>query len=330
MANKFTNIKMIITQNWLIKLMALITAAVTFYGIRMATSQETIIDIPLTVEVRDGVAVQKQDNTSVLVTFRGSEDTLRTLASGNVRAVVRAKAEDLEMPETVPILPRDIEGFSGGVRPILVTPTEVTVSFDSEAVEELDLEVPKIGASAPKIGVAEVIGFEPRKVKVRGSLRTLREMINKGMKIRTEPVDVEGRVESFTKMVRVLAPSGSTFLIEPSVIKVNVNIVTEELTRSLTNVVVNALVRQGSGLNIMLEPAQVVLVLSGRAEIMENLKDESIKVFADCTEVLTGGTNEVSVSVHIPSSEGIEITVDPPKVRAKGSSVMAATSETGG
>lgn len=299
---------MFFAEDGLIKLSALLLAVLSFYAIQGAISFEVSYDIPLDVKVEKGIAILAQDTRTVHVTFRGAQEDIRLLDQTQIRAVARPRVGNAAGLR-VPVGPRDIEGISG-VRVVGVRPGSVNLTFDHEVEKKVAVAKPKTIGS-PLIGKAR-IEYEPRFVTIRGPKQRLND-INV---IDVEPIDVDGRVESFSKRVRALSPADTWISqIAPSEISVNVAIVTESAAREWTNITVLAVVQPGRPADVRFEPEKVNVSLQGMPETLENIADEAIKVFVDCSGLNDEATYELPARVHLPAGMDVAATVVPSVVK---------------
>ena len=315
MPNKLISLVRFVTNNWWMKLLALGLAAVTFYAIRGATGYEVDYSIPLEVTVETGVAVLNQDPTSVKVRFRGSRDDLLRLDQRHLKAVVAPKVGEPDGSEkAVTIGPRDIAG-APGVSIVKIEPSTVSLTFDLEVETTVSVVKPRTIGS-PLIGTVAV-EYEPQTVKIRGPKRRLAEMKQEGKdKVYTEPVDVDGRVESFSKKVRILSPSDAwVSRIEPAEVNVKINIITEIEKKTWEKVPVRAIARPGETRKIHFDPPTVDVSLEGRVEVLAAIGEAAISVLVDCSELKEAATYELPVMVHLPCHMEVSPTVKPDTVK---------------
>jgi len=294
--------------NWQLKLVSLVLAILTFYAILGATSFEIPITVPLIVEVEKGIAILDQPRT-VEVTFRGSQADLRVLDRGQIRAVVSPRTAESSGSERVPVRQGNIKG-AAGVRVARVVPEVVTITFDHE-IEKV-FRVLKPRAVGTPLGGKVEIDYEPQYVKISGPRRWLhdREVVE------TEPVDVSGCTQSFSRRVRVLSPSETGVTrIEPSEITVEVSIVTESVSREWTNVPVRAVLEAGNTNTVTFNPSSVKVTLHGRDEVVGKISGNSVKAFVDCVGFDTSEAYELPVNVHLPPAMDVTATVEPQAVK---------------
>lgn len=297
-------------RNWGLKVIAILLAALSFYIIRGAISFEVRYNIPVQVKVDEGVAILEQTPPSVDVTFRGSQDGLGRLDQKYMKAVVRPRLAAAGTPEHLKIGITDITGVSG-VRVVDIRPNVVSVIFDRERTKLVPVITPRT-IGRPLFGRVE-LDYAPRFVTIRGPELRLRDITS----VSTAPVDVEGRVGSFTNQVRVLSPSTTWVLrVEPPEITVHANINRETSEHTVPDVKVLAITAPGSGVDIRFDPATVAVTLEGREEELANIADSSVQVFVNCVGLDPSATYELPVQIHLPPGTGVHATVEPQSVKA--------------
>jgi hypothetical protein len=305
--SSLARIRRFFTNNLWLKLLAVVLATVTFFAIQGAINFEVSYDVPVEVRVEKGIAILDQDTRQVLVTFRGSQEDLRLLDPKQIRAVVKPHATDPAGAERVVIGAGNIEG-AARVRVVRVWPGAVTLTYDHEAEKTVAIAKPKI-LGTPLMGKVEV-AYEPRTAKIRGPQRRL----DREEGISTEPIDVDGRVASFSKIVKIIVgPAISS--VDPPEVKVDVKIVTETVSRELTNVVVCAILEPGARAQVEFNPPVVNVTLNGQAAAVEGVIPDSIKVFVDCEGLQPAATYELPVSVHLSPGADVTAKVTPETVR---------------
>ncbi len=312
---KFKWITGFFTSNSKLKLLSLLLGILTFYAIRGATSDETTIEIPVNIRMEEeGIAILERDPSSVKVTFRGSTEDILRLAQkhikAEVKAVIKPKAKNPTGSEQVNINPRNIAGTGGGVRVVNIEPRSVIVALDREVEKEFLVAEPET-IGEPLLGKVE-ISYEPRTVRIYGPKRRLEEAKNV---VATEPVRVEGRVESFTTEVRVIPPITWGSEIDPETIDVNVRIVTQSISRQWTNVTVLAMSPQGREVKYRFDPSTVDVTVQGRKTLVENINEKQVYVFADCTQLDLSKPGMAPLHVYVPQKTDLHATVQPEKVR---------------
>lgn len=295
--------------NLALKAMACGLALITFHAVRSTTSYESSFEVPLVVEVEKGVAVMSQDPLTVEVTCRGSQEDIAVLKQERIKVVVNARADNPDEPErTLPVGTGEVQGASR-VRVIRVRPETVRLRFDREDTKVVAVSRPRV-VGTPFRGKVELT-YEPTNVTVCGSHRGLREITL----VDTQPVDVDGRAQSFSRVVGVLPPANTwVSSITPPEVTVKINITTRTIDRVWTNVPVLAIVRSGRMRNVVFDPPAVTVTLRGREEVLRTFVLPPSAVLADCSAVDPSTSNRVAVAANLPPSIDAQATLSPDSV----------------
>ncbi len=309
MANKMQKLTTFFKHNAGLKVLAVVLALLSFYAIRGATSNERTLEVPVEARVEKGVAILSQIPMTVEVTFRGTEEDVERLDKENIKAVIHPKASDPDQPEEIiKILPGNIEGCPR-VRVTTINPNSVLLSFDREQSKLVSVQKPAT-TGTPLRGKVE-ISYEPQFVMIYGSHRGLREVDS----VDTEAVDVDGRVQSFNKRVKVLPPAGTwVSKIEPDEISVSVDLITRVVDRVWSNVPIMTVLAPGEPSSVDIAPRIVDVTLQARAEILDTLTTNDISVFVNCVGINQGITNRLTPVIHLPVGLDIKATAKPEQV----------------
>ncbi len=301
-----------VVENWMLKLLALFLAALTVLGVRQITNHAEEFAVPIVIKVEAGAAILNQDARTAYITCRGSDDDLRRVDERQLRAVVRPALGGYAGSERVPIGPKNIEGWLRGVQVVRVRPDVVTVSFDREVANDVAVARPEL-VGTPMIGRAEV-DHEPKTVTLSGPRMKLADK----KIVRTEPINVEGAVESFTTQVKVLVEAEEgIYRVEPATVSARVTIVTESVNREWTNVQVRALMALGSDAAVEILPPTVNVSLHGSVEKVQSVADGALRVFVDCAGLETGREMRMPVHVNLPPGVDVSAAADPQTVKVK-------------
>lgn len=308
MYNFAAPIKTVLLNNWALKVLALILALITYQSIKDAISFEVPFEVPVEVRVEEGIAILDQNPRSVEVTLQGSREDLRQLSQGQMKVILKPKATNPSGSEVIIIRPGDIDGASGA-RVVNIRPKDVTLTFDRESEKKVSITKPKV-RGAPLIGKVE-LDYEPKTATIKGP----RRRIDENSFLETEPVDVDGRVQSFTKRVKILAPADAMVTkIVPNEVEVKVSIVTDTVSKEWTNVQVTAMTPPAMGCGITIEPATVNIQLHGRKDLIEKVEGQALTAFVDCMTLTPGSSKERPVHVYMPFGPDLTATVSPETV----------------
>ena len=307
MSVKFTGIKTFFVENRIMKLLALLLAIMTVFAIQSITNQMDKFEIPIVVKVDEGVAVLKQDAKTAYITCRGSMEDLRRLDVRQLKVVVSPKNTGVAGGERVPIGPRNVEGWSRGVQIIKVIPEIIAVEFDRAIEKQVGVGKPET-VGEPLLGKAE-IDYEPKIVTIRGPKSKLGDR----KILRTEPIDVTGAVDAFTKRVKILSEGESgVWEVEPSEVTVHVSIVTEAISKEWNDIEVMAMVANDCGRSFTFSPPSVVVSLLGSPQAINRIQPKDLSVFVDCTGLVTTGVHTIPAFIHLPPGINLSAALEPP------------------
>lgn len=293
-----------------IKILALLAAVVSWLAIQETISFEVVLpDIPLEIRVAQGWAVLHQSEHTVRVTFKGSQDDIGQMDPKQIKAIVDLRTNSIAGSDEI-VVPLSAIKAPRNVRPIRVEPSRVQVSLDREQEKKVPVQSRAVGK--PFSGEVEALICEPAVVTLRGPAKHLQQT----EWVYTESVDVEGRVEGFTKRCRVLMPSDTwTPVIEPPEVQVNVMISERTETVEWDNVPVSVVVQPQALWRVEVLPSRVRVVLTGSSEALEDLQALAPKAFVECLELDPSLTYDLPVQVFLPLGKAVSAAVEPHTVR---------------
>ena len=191
-----------------LKVLSIVVAAVIYYFIQNIISFSGTYTVPLLVTVREAnVAVRSQSEEEVKVTLKGPEGDVRAFDASNLR--VRLKLSHPEAGterQMVALRDNDVEG-AGKLRVVRIEPDAIMVEFDNEVEQRLPLAPPTL-TGRPLQGEASV-ELMRKHVSVRGPKSKLQKLVDDRIMIPTDPIDVAGKTQGFTKAVKIRPPVDS-------------------------------------------------------------------------------------------------------------------------
>ena len=308
MADSLVTLRTLLTRNKRLKGLSLILAILTWYIIQDTISFEIEIpDIHLQIQVQDGMAILNQSASTVDVTLRGSQEDIQLLDPRRLQAVVELKGDSSPLPQTVQMTPSMIKGIRGA-RAVAVHPSSILVTLDRQ--DERRVPVKGRMTGSPLFGQVESVLCEPSTVLLRGPAAKLRTTDC----VYTQPVDVDGRVESFMRRCTVQAPGDNWVAsMEPADVQVKVIISGKSAGQQLKNVPVNTILEPGHLLAADIDPPSVDVTLTSRLNEAIPADSVQVRVFADCIGLNTPGT--YTVPVHVHSSGATTAVASPNTVR---------------
>lgn len=292
------------------KLIALLLAAITWYAIQPSISFETIVsDVPVRVLVDPGWAVLEQSAGTVDVHFRGSREGIRYLTQEQLEVLVDIRGKPYEESITLPLDLSSVRSPSS-VRPVFIRPAEVMLSVDQEEDRQVPVRV-HVQGNPPEGYEVESMSATPSVVTVRGP----RQRLDAIEAIRTTPIDMEGRLQSFKLRVGLVSPSRTwTARMEPERVEVDIMLVERSAKATFDEMRIKALHGATQWSQVEMKPTHASIQLVGRAELLETLTQQDIRVYVDLVGLAPDVEHEVPVLVHLPNRIRLE-QIEPATIR---------------
>ena len=298
MGAKLTAVRRLLTHNKGLKLLSLVMAAISWTMIRDAISLEVVIpDIRLQIQTQPGMAILNQSAATVDVTVRGSQEDIQRLDPRRLLVVIELPDTGGAMPSEIELTPGLVRGVRGA-RAVAVHPTRLHVALDRQAEKRIPVKARTTGA--PLFGEVERVTCEPGAVTLRGPAAKLKTTEC----VYTQPVDVEGRVESFTRRVALQAPGDNWVAqMEPADVQVHVSLVTRTGGREWAAVPVKAVVDPGQAVAIDIDPATVDVAVSGRSNDLAQAEISRVHAVVDCVGLSVPGSYTLPVHVYAGAAQ---------------------------
>ncbi|RMG94443.1 MAG: hypothetical protein D6706_13795 [Chloroflexi bacterium] len=278
-------------------------------------------DIPVVAEIRGSVARGLAPGDPLLdppvITVSGPASQVEILDFARVTIFLNNNRETvIDTPQ--PIF-YDKQGNVASVRGLELSTEEVKVTIpvnETAGFAEKFISVDLTGEPAPGYRLLSV-KVEPSSVLVRGLPTRLEDITQ----VQTEPIDITGLAESFTQQVTVNLPPGITLA------EVEEIFVTVEIEPILTTGIYNrapVLQGLGEGLEAIITPKEVRVILFGPLPVLDALLDEEVQVTIDLFG-LQPGTYSLEPKVSFPD-RGIELrSVQPSLVTVEITEVVSPT-----
>ena len=312
-------LKLLFVRNAVWKAVSLVLAIVIYFSIRSEVSHVREVTFPVEVEQQEegavsaigGAVVESVEPQAVRVVLRGSYADVTQLAEKDLKCLIRPRQKGTILDTVrMKIRSSNLRGFRGA-RVIHIEPDQVNVKFDVPSSRQLDIEPPLIEGRAR--GRVE-LSCELTHAVVKGSRRLLSPLDEKKIRIQTEPINVEGRTQTYSTRVKLLPPGEvPNGKVDPPEMMVNVKVINEKTTAKIEHIPIEVLRPTGAATkNWKVLPAWVDVEVSGRAEVVRGI------VFGDLLASVNGDipviagvlTNDVPVTIHIRQG----LTVDEVKI----------------
>ncbi len=295
-------------RDWRTKLVALLVAVVGFQIIRANISEDETfrVRVVVTQPQEGGGVVVKVEPAEVRVSLKGSRDQLQSLREDSliVKLTARQTGGVFGRGQNVALRRAHLEG-AGYARVDSFDPKYVRLVYEKKGEQRLSVARPLL-TGTPLVGTAEILWAETN-VVVRGPQAQLKSMFENAVQLATEKIDVDGRVQSFTRRVRILPPPDvANVTVEPSEIDVRVGIKVETETQVFEEVPVRMTAVTGSGLILTSDPATVTVRITGMPERLRQVLKESISVIADCSNIQVDEEAEAVYPLRVFLSIGMD------------------------
>jgi hypothetical protein len=202
----------------------------------------------------------------------------------------------------------------GGVRAVSVDPAEITLTPGPGGAREVVTVKADIVGSTPD-------GYEVEKRGVYAGSGAAAGPAGPAGRHPAEasnvPIDLEGRLQSFT-LTRTVQPPSETWSarVDPDRVRVDVKMVERSTRKEVEGVPVQLVVRPDTPPINLVADARVKLSLKGRSEILSGLEATNLNAYVDCTGLQPGEVREVPIFAPVPN--GVElIEVQPALLRVE-------------
>ncbi len=309
MKDRFIRIQRAVANNKYTKLIALVLAVITWYAVQPAISFETVVsDVPVRIQVDPGWAVLEQSVAAVDVHFRGSREAIRFLSIEQPEVSLDVRGLQYGDSLTMPIPLKNVRA-PGGARPVYLRPGEVVLTIDQESEKVVPVKANVQGSPPDGIEVERTV-TTPAVVSISGPRQRLETVDS----VRTMPIDLEGRLQSFKARVAVVSPSKTWVArMEPERVDVEVVLVERSASAEWKDIAVRAMVSPGKHPHAEITPTRVNVVLKGRAELLDALETDAIQAFVDCSRIDADTRYDLPVTLHLPPRITAEA-IEPPVV----------------
>jgi YbbR domain-containing protein len=285
-----------------IKVLALILAVVSWYAIRGAISFETLVsNVPLTIRLAEGWAVLDRSTDAVDVLFQGSRDELLRLNRENVEVVVDLTGRENAGTLEISLDPRLVVA-PGTARARAIQPGEVTIQLDRQSVREVPVKVDVQGSPPEGFEMGMAVA-DPVAVQVSGP----KQRVDAMKWVRTEPVSMDGRRQSFRERVELVQPGeGWQARLMPARVNARVTINERSESRLFRGVPVEALINPAQeGITVAVKPLSVDLTIKGVEGRLQAVDKKRLRAYIDCSTLVPGSRYELPVQVILP--DGISL-----------------------
>ncbi|MBQ7191175.1 MAG: hypothetical protein IJR99_17360 [Kiritimatiellae bacterium] len=318
-------VKETLLKNRWLKLFSLVAACLIYFGIRAGISDVRTVIIPVEIDsevkeanAKNGAVVASFSPQSVQLTVRGSFEDVSMAERSSVRCFIRPRWKKNALADSMKLAigRSNLKGIPRSLKILKIEPQEAIVQFDIPMSVQLPVATPILEGKARgrvELTCAVTNAF------LRGPQRLLKTVDRDALQIQTEPINVDGKLSSFTVPVRLLPPGDfQNATVEPASMDVSVKISVETATRhmDLGRVIISQPISSTTQWKV--EPEWVNYDIKGRSEVINEVQDGQILFSVDGNRPVTSDklTNEVPVRIHVQQGVSVDdIVVAPPTVK---------------
>jgi len=297
----------LLTRDWGLKLIALILAIGLWYYAVGEESIEVTRTIPLILEIKnEQMSILEMSDRTVQVTLSAPRALLSEMTSKEIQATHEIGSDIQAAGDySFRLESREIKLPTPQVRVVKISPEIIHVTIDELIVQKTKIEPHFVGDPAIGYQVREdEIQLDPNAILIEGPKGQLEKLGS----IRTERIDLVGRIRSFRRTVQLELPSNIKPLSE-SLVDVFVPIREEFGEKEFADISVKILNLPDQKMTAELEPKKITFVLKGSQRRLEKLASESILAYLDLSNYDTG-EHDIPVEVMLP--EGVRLKDDLP------------------
>ncbi len=300
-----------LTENWVAKLISLILAVGLWFYAVGEEGVEVTRTIPVHIKLEsEKLSVVGNPTRVILATLQAPRSLLANLASEELKAEHQIRKVETPGDYSFRLEPREIRLPSEKIRVTRIEPEVIQVKIDEMIVQKLEINPAFLGEPAFGYHLDPAkVQVDPRAVLVEGP----KSQLEKLTKIKTQPIDVVGRVRSFRKTVRLADEVGLRVLGESLVdVYVPIQEAAGEKTFEKVRVkILGASLPQGQ---VSVEPPQLNLILRGAAKDLEAVDPARLLAYVEISG-LSEGTHPLPIQTVLP--EAVFLKENPPVVSVK-------------
>ncbi len=278
--------------------LALFLALATYLHVNRLISVTASVPVALEVVTEKGLTGMVEEVSVAEVMLRGTSTDIHALQASKLRFKLRPRGAAGNRVK-VRLEEYMLHG-AGRLRVRDISPREVEVLITHERQITLDV-APPVVVGKPMQGRVEVT-YEPRRVEVFGTGNYLDRMVQDGVILQTEPINIEHRTKSFSTNLKIMMPATTAVReIKPGEVRVEVNFINDLVNREFLHVPLRLSGPADSGSGWIASTNAVTVRVTGRPSMVERLNIEDIYAFAELQPVIDGTTQEAPVQVKVPN-----------------------------
>jgi YbbR domain-containing protein len=228
------NLKELVRRNFGLKLLSLVLAVVIWATVVARSPGVRRFQVPIEFEEGPNRIVTSYEPSLLDVRLSGDATMRERISGEGIYAEVSVKQLQPGQHRLVTVVPTELRQIPRGVSNIEIINPQIRIDLDRREKKLVDVKLDRVGSPPEGFRIANV-NVEPSEVEADGPARLLKTVES----IRTEIVSVNARRSAFSSLVKLVPPDRHVRL-EPSSVRVSVNIVETQVSRSIDVPVVSS------------------------------------------------------------------------------------------
>jgi YbbR domain-containing protein len=269
-------------------------------AINLDTLVEKYVPVKIALEgnVKDGFYAMQPIVNFKKVQIKGPEGSVASVSDVEARCNIKEAYKDVNTVASLQA--EDISGMI--IKNVQLNPSSVQVKVPIEKIKSVPINV-KTQGSLPNGGVLTSIVPMPEKVDIVGT----EGILSKTNSLDTENIDLSKVDGKDVLEVKLIVPSGITFVNSNGIIKVQISV--DKGIQKNFNLDIQTK-NVGSNYTATVDTSKASITLSGLESNLSNLNPNNVTSFVDLNN-LTEGNHDVPVIINTPS--GITVVSQNPK-----------------
>ena len=295
-----------LTDHWGLKLVSLLLAVGFWFYVVGEESIEMTKTVPFEIlPSTDKLSVVKSSTSYLEVTFQSPRHLFSALSSSSITA--RHKIEGIQNPGdySFNVQQSDFSLPAPEIRVVKIFPSFVTVTLDEVIVKKVPIKVDLMGDPAYGYRVdQEAIELDPNAALVEGP----KAILEKVESVKTEPIQLVGRVRSFRRTARIHSTS-EVRVTGDGITEVQIPIKPEFSERELAGVQVRSLGRPSPEHVARINNAEMNVTLKGPRAVLDQIEPDKLLAYVE-VEGLKEGIQDIPIKFILP--QDVMLKEDPP------------------
>ncbi len=284
-----------IREDWPVKVICFVIAIFFYIFYQISSLSKVTLNIPLTVDQKNGMLVASSYNPNVKVTVRGPSKELSALRDQDFSPYLDLNYVAKEGTFTFPVLIKMSES-ANLIDPleVSVSPSEVTLTVEEEIADYVPISPLLNGKPAYGYEIKEIL-VSPKTIKVYGP----RSMVQNCKRLQTKEIVIEGASVAMSKTVGIEKPG---VFIRPSsekdvTVTVNIQPAYTKKTFDAVNVTLKNVPE-----NLELVGAEVSVDVTYRGKVidLDKVQQNNLTAYADCSSISGPGEFQIPVTITPP------------------------------